>query len=1069
LTEFGRGVFLATSPTEKFQTASLMQQPKYNPIAEANMRKLFLAFLLLAPGAALSLTAAERLSVPDVSHLALPGGTIASVDRRLNQAYGEVEIVVRLGDAPLVVAQGEGAKKRGGRMTRAQQLEHVGQLTRKQDELVQSIRTLGGREIARVTKALNAVIFRVDASRIPAIAGMPNVVSIRPVVNYKLDLTETVPYIGAKAVQAAGIDGTGVTVAVIDSGIDYTHKKLGGAGTGEAYEAAYGVDSSDPKNTTTDGLFPTAKVVGGFDFVGEEWPEGDLMPDPDPIDFQGHGTHVADIIGGLNGVAPGVTLYALKGCSAIATSCSGVALLQAMDFALDPNGDGDISDAVDVINMSLGSNYGQREDDLSEASANAVKLGVVVVVAAGNAADRPYIVSSPSTTPEAISVAETQVPGAKRFALTVNSPAAIAGQYRNTETVGWAPIVSGFTGDVVFVGRGCPADSVAPGTPEDKYIGDPTGKVALIDRGGCAVSLKVDRAAKAGAIAVLIGLVAPGDAVSFSFGGGDEFVETLIITQTDADKVKGQLSAATAVNVTVSPGVFVPLIGSMVASSARGPGYSYNAIKPDISAPGASVSAEVGTGDGETAFGGTSGATPMVSGSVALLVQAYPDRLPAEIKALLMNTAETDIQIDPALQLGVLAPITRIGGGEVRVKDALDSKTAAWDAEDLTGSLSFGYHALAENATFKKRVKVRNYSNRLRWYTISSQFRYSNDEASGAVTVEAPPGILVLPNGSASFEVALQVKVKKLPVWNLNGGSLGGSGSLLQGVEFDGFLTLADRTDNVHLAWQVLPHRSADVQPATEKVRLNRNGEGALLLSNKGGAVNGRLEVFSLTGTSPKIRRQFLPGPGDNFAIIDLQSVGARLVNLGDDEFGIQFAINTYGQRAHPNYPAEFDIFIDNNLDGEFDVAVFTSELGGFGATGQNVVSVLNFTEETVTPLFFTDADLNSANAILTAPLADLGLTPETQFRFSAVAFDNYFTGEATDAIEDMVYTPGSPKFVGTGVPETGVPAGGASLLNVARLPDGEAASPSQTGLLLVYRDGRTGQEADSIGVDSRR
>ena len=111
----------------------------------------------------------------------------------------------------------------------------------------------------------------------------------------------------------------------------------------------------------------------------------------------------------------------------------------------------------------------------------------------------------------------------------------------------------------------------------------------------------------------------------------------------------------------------------------------------------------------------------------------------------------------------------------------------------------------------------------------------------------------------------------------------------------------------------------------------------------------------------------------------------------------------------------------------------------------------------------------SSVHAILTAPLADLGLTPETQFSFTAVAFDNYFTGEATDVIEGMVFTPGSPKFVGGGVPATGVPAGGASLLSIARLPGGEAASPSQTGLLLMYRDGKNGREADSIGVEVRR
>src|SRR5438876_2185859 len=344
-----------------------------------HMRNCFrLCLVPLLATAALSL-GAEPSPVVDVSNLALPAGTAAVVDSRLKQAVGEVEIVVRLGDVPLAVAQGEGAKRSGGRLTRVQQREHVSQLSQKHDELMQAVRAMDGHEIARLTKALNAVIMSVDASRVSAIAGLPEVVSIRPVGVYQLDLSETVPYIGAQAVQGAGFKGDGVTVAVLDTGIDYTHKEFGGPGTVDAYEAAYGADSSDPKNTTADGLFPTAKVIGGFDFVGEVWPDGDLAPDPDPIDFDGHGTHVADIIGGLSGVAPGVKFYALKVCSSVSAACSGVALLQALDFILDPNGDGDISDAVDVVNLSLGSDYGQREDDLSLASANAVRFGVIVV------------------------------------------------------------------------------------------------------------------------------------------------------------------------------------------------------------------------------------------------------------------------------------------------------------------------------------------------------------------------------------------------------------------------------------------------------------------------------------------------------------------------------------------------------------------------------------------------------------------------------------------------------------------------------------------------------------------
>src|SRR5206468_37405 len=139
------------------------------------------------------------LPVPDVSHLALPGGSLASVDSRLLPIRGEVGIVVRLGDAPLAVAHGEGAKKQGGKLTKAQQRAHIAGLSQKQDDLMRAVRPMGGRELSRLNKALNAVILRVDASRIPAVAALPNVVSIRPVVNYKLDLSETVPYIGAKA------------------------------------------------------------------------------------------------------------------------------------------------------------------------------------------------------------------------------------------------------------------------------------------------------------------------------------------------------------------------------------------------------------------------------------------------------------------------------------------------------------------------------------------------------------------------------------------------------------------------------------------------------------------------------------------------------------------------------------------------------------------------------------------------------------------------------------------------------------------------------------------------------
>jgi hypothetical protein len=303
-----------------------------------------------------------------------------------------------------------------------------------------------------------------------------------------------------------------------------------------------------------------------------------------------------------------------------------------------------------------------------------------------------------------------------------------------------------------------------------------------------------------------------------------------------------------------------------------------------------------------------------------------------------------------------------------------------------------------------------------------------------------------------------------LPIWDLNGGSRGGDGFRLQGVEFDGYIGIADATDSVHLAWQILPHRSAAVNPASSSVTL-AGGTGTLDLSNATGAVAGRVDLFSLLGKSGKIPNKFLPDPGDNFAVVDLRAVGARLVSIGGGAFGVQFAVNTFGQRAHPNYPAEFDVYIDRNRDGVFDFVVFNRENGTFGSTGQNVTAVFNLATGAASIFFFTDADLDSGNAILTAPLSALGLTPGTQFDFSVFAFDNYFTGNLTDAIQGMTYTLGSPRFVGSGIPASGVPAGGSSTLTIDAVPGGDVASPSQTGLLLMLRDSKSQQEASSILV----
>jgi minor extracellular serine protease Vpr len=1007
----------------------------------------------------------------DLSRLAIGGTPVSQrLDPELRKTSGSIEAIVQLTGVPPALANGENARRAGGLMNRAQQMAHSQSLRQNQNEVVAQVIALGGQEIARVRIAYDAVIVRIDASKLQELAAIPGVYTVKRVNDYRINLGESVPDSGAAATRRTGPDGSGVKVAILDSGIDYTHRNLSGAGTVAAYESAYGAGPADPRNRTLDDLFPTAKVVAGYDFVGEAWngtaDSPPLAPDPDPIDFGTHGTHVADIIGGRSrdgrhlGIAPGASLVAVKVCSALSAACSGVALLEGFDFALDPNGDGAMDDAVDVINLSLGAPYGQREDSTSAAAENAARAGVMVVAAAGNSSDKQYVLDSPAEAPDVIAVAQTQAMNATAVPLVVRSPAWIAKTYGNSAMIDWAPIGAGASGDVVYVGRACQSsgDAVTPGV---------AGKIALIDRGGCNVSEKVRSASDAGAIGVLIGLTAAGDAISFSNGGecpalpGAACRPTLVIQRSLANALR---IAGAPVNVTLSEANAIALAGSMASTSARGPSFDRNQIKPDIGAPGASVSAIAGTGAALEAFGGTSGAAPVVSGAAAILIQAWPDRAPWQLKSLLMNTAETQVFANPLTQPGVLAPVTRIGGGEVRIDRALASTTAAWDIELRTGSLSFGYLNVAEPMTLVRRVKIQNYRRTPRVYDISSEFRYAND-ATGAVQLSVPLSLFVPAGGSQTFDVTMKIDPSKLPAWRVDGGPNGGTGPSLQTVEFDGYIRISDGSDDVHLAWHVLPHRSADLRAVDKAVMLEANRSGSLVLQNFSRTQAAGFDIFALTGTSPRIPRNDLPGDGDDFAITDLASVGVRLI---DGAF-LQFAVNTFGRRAHPAYPAEFDVFIDTNLDGKADYDVFTLESGGVNTTGQTAVAVRKLPADPASParlVFYADADLDSGNMIMTVPLSALHLAPTTKFRFDVVAFDNYFTGEATDAIQGMTFTPAVPKFTTRGLQTGSLPPFSKGVITVRDVEGGAAASPSQTGLLLMYRDAPL--EAEAIPVRTR-
>lgn len=222
---------------------------------------------------------------------------------------------------------------------------------------------------------LNGFAATVSAATVAALESDPDVRRIVPDRRVEMTLDLSVPHVRAPEVWGdVGYRGEGTTIAVIDTGVDYTHPDLGGC------------------------FGSTCKVIGGYDFING---------DGDPIDDQGHGTHVAATAagGGITpGVAPAAHVLAYKVLDELGFGSSSD-VIAGIERAADPDDDGDPSDHVTVISMSLGGG-GDENDPISVAVDNATAVGVLSVVAAGN--DYAYFaIGSPGTARTALTVGAT--------------------------------------------------------------------------------------------------------------------------------------------------------------------------------------------------------------------------------------------------------------------------------------------------------------------------------------------------------------------------------------------------------------------------------------------------------------------------------------------------------------------------------------------------------------------------------------------------------------------------------------------------------------------------------------
>lgn len=909
-------------------------------------------------------------------------------------ANNGVAVIVRLKDDPVSIRKSARSTPEAAKQA----------IERDQQQFIERTQAIApdANVVGSTQVVINSVMLEgVDSSEIDALASDPAVLSVTRVIEYEKHLSETAPYIGAWTMRNFGYTGRGVSVGVIDSGIDYTHVAMGGSGDISEF-------TNNNPGVIEAGTFPTARVVGGYDFVGSNWGSSSdpVEPDPDPLDDGpggGHGTHVADIIGGATGVAPGVDLYALKACSSVSTSCSGIALLQAVEWAADPNGDGDTSDHLDIVNMSLGSNYGQPfDDDLVFAVNNASAAGVLFVASAGNGSNKPYITGSPSSAASALSVAQTQVPSAEQPLLEFGGfeyPSVFQPWSQTPAGVVAAPIQYGD-------GAGGNLDGCTAFT-----AGSLNGLAVLVDRGACNFTLKIRNIEDAGGVIGVIGLVAPGDPFSGGSGSHGPFViPAYMISQSTSVAMK----AAAGTDLTIDPSNGLSLVGQMVGSSSRGPQHdATHLLKPEIGAPGASISALTGTGDGTSPFGGTSGAAPMVSGAAALLLQFKPDMAPAEAKAQLINTADPDIATDPYTGL---APITRIGGGEVRAYAAVSSPAVIMEQGTGQGALSFGFHDIATpSLTLSKDVVITSKARATQTFDISSSFRYTDDESSGAIDLEISPASVNLQAGqSATVRITMTINGEKLPDNIMSSGPNGANPGSLTAMEFDGYIEFNNGSKTLRMPWHVLPRKSASISGRTALA----SGGDSITLTNDGMG-SAQIETYALIALSDNIPEG---GQGEQSPTPDIRAIGVntRLVEPGtcsdDNSFIWEFAISTWERQQHL-LPVSHLIYLDTNQDGIDDYAVLNRDASGISSItdGRQLVWSMNLSTGDLNAYYFAEHSTNTANTVLRVCAEQLGMSiADVELATNVditVRTQDFYYGGPGDAVSNLTITPYGERF----------------------------------------------------------
>ena len=594
----------------------------------------------------------------------------------------------------------------------------------------------------RRTYLLNMLLVRAQTGEIERLRELQGVRAVYP--NRELHpLLDSAPFlIGApslwESVGGVGQAGQGIRIGIIDSGINQDHPMF----QGEGFSAPAGFPMGDLG-------FTNDKIIVARTYVKPEFGLKE-QDNQSPEDELGHGSQVAGVAGGrsvtdsfgtLQGVAPRVFLgnYKVFGNPAVNPTTTGAAVIAAIEDA--------VRDGMDVIKLSLGGPAQHPDQDPEQMAISlAVAAGVVVVTAAGNAGPDPHTITSPGTSPDAITVGATSNDRIFASALEITADSSLP---MELERIAYVP----GTGEVISEPVG-PLPMVSVRTLDETElaceslpVGSLSGKVVLIRRGTCFFSTKAQNVLDAEAAGMVVYNNIEGSAVVMN--GLDGIQEPAVMIQRSAgEALRDFLIAGSPGEITFRPvdeTVSLPSQPDLVAEfSGRGPSIDL-AIKPDLTAPGENIHTASNEIIPEPRFSlqssGTSFATPMVSGAAALIKQQHPDwaevlsagGMARAIKSALVNTAAKS-----AVWQGEPARLIHTGNGRLDLAQATRT-TAVLDPV----SASFGLVEQDLSLHLERRFDLTNLDSGLQSFDLE----WSEMVGNTTVEIAVSPSSLTLSSG----------------------------------------------------------------------------------------------------------------------------------------------------------------------------------------------------------------------------------------------------------------------------------------------------------------------------------